>query len=111
MTICNTCGLPKDLCVCETIAKESQKIIINVEKKKFNKKYTVIEGVDEKSINIDDLMKKLKAKFACGGTYKEGKIELQGAGGKSDLGERDHKHKVKEVLLELGFAPETIQVR
>ncbi len=111
MTVCNTCGLPKDLCVCETIAKESQKIIISVEKKKFNKKYTIIEGIDEKSINMDDLIKKLKAKFACGGTYKEGKIELQGAGGKSDLAEKDHKQKAKEILLTLGFAPETIQIK
>ena len=76
--ICSMCGLPKELCVCETIAKESQKIVVKTVKKKFGKKYTVIEGIDEKEINLKDLGKKLKARFACGGTSKEGKIELQG---------------------------------
>ena len=46
--ICTKCGLPKELCVCETIAKESQKIIVKLVKKKFNKISTVVEGIDEK---------------------------------------------------------------
>ncbi|MBI2129411.1 translation initiation factor [Candidatus Woesearchaeota archaeon] len=99
--ICSKCGLPKELCVCETIAKETQKIIVALEKKKFNKVYTVIEGVDSKEIDMKELIKNLKSKFACGGTIKSGKVELQG----------DHKHKVKEELVRLGFAPETIEVQ
>lgn len=101
MTVCVTCGLPKDLCVCESIAKESQKIIIRTEAKKFNKMYTVIEGIDEKEINLEQLAKKLKAKLACGGTIKDNRIELQG----------EHKQKVKQTLIEAGFAPETIIVK
>lgn len=99
--ICNTCGLPKDLCVCESIAKESTKIIVKIEKRKFGKLYTVVEGIDKKEINLDQLFKTLKSKLACGGTAKEGKIELQG----------DHKNKMKGLLIEYGFAPETITVR
>ena len=99
--VCPQCGLPKELCVCETIAKESQKIIVKIEKKKFGKKYTVIEGIDEKEINLKDLAKKLKSKFACGGTAKEGRVELQG----------DHKQKVKGILVQMGFAQETIEIR
>ena len=45
--ICTVCGLPKELCVCETIAKESQKIIVKIEKKKFGKKYTIITGISK----------------------------------------------------------------
>ncbi|MBW3016560.1 translation initiation factor [Candidatus Woesearchaeota archaeon] len=101
MTVCVTCGLPKDLCVCESIAKESQKIIVRTEAKKFNKMYTIIEGIDETEIDLDQLAKKLKAKFACGGTIKENRIELQG----------DHKQKVKQALIEAGFAQETIIVK
>ena len=98
MTVCVRCGLSPDLCVCESIAKESQKIIVKIENKKFNKNYTVIEGIDQKEINLDQLAKKLKEKLACGGTVKGDKIELQGK----------HLQKVKETLIEAGFAPETI---
>ncbi len=99
--ICTKCGLPKELCVCETIAKESQKIIVKLVKKKFNKVSTVVEGIDEKEINLKELAKRLKSQFACGGTAKEGRIELQG----------DHKQKVKEILVQSGFAPETIEIQ
>ncbi len=99
--ICSTCGLPKELCVCETIAKESQKIKVYTIKKKFGKLYTIVEGMDEKEIDLKELSKKLKSKFACGGTAKEGRIELQG----------DHKQKVMEALVSIGFTPETIEIR
>lgn len=101
MSVCVTCGLPKELCVCESIAKESQKIIVSIVAKKFNKKYTVVEGIDEKEIDLDQLAKKLKAKLACGGTIKDNRIELQG----------EHKAKVKQLLVEAGFAPETIIIK
>lgn len=99
--ICPKCGLVKELCVCETIAKESQLIKIFLERKKFRKFSTIIEGIDQKEIDIRDLAKKLKEQFACGGTAKEGKIELQG----------DHKNKVKDILVKMGFSPDTIEVR
>ncbi|MBN2111530.1 stress response translation initiation inhibitor YciH [Candidatus Woesearchaeota archaeon] len=99
--ICPTCGLPQDLCVCESIAKETQKIEVTTEKKKFGKVYTVISGIDDKEIDMKSLLKKLKSKFACGGTAKEGKIELQG----------DHKNRMREMLAESGFAQESIVVK
>lgn len=99
--ICQVCGLPQELCVCQSIAKESQKIIVTTEKKKFRKCYTIIEGIDDKEINVKDITKQLKAKFACGGTAKGSRIELQG----------NHKGRIRDVLVELGFAPETILVK
>ena len=99
--ICDTCGLPKDLCVCESIAKESQTIDVRLEKKKFNKYYTIISGIDQKEIDIKDIGTKLKGALACGGTVKDGKIELQG----------NHRNRVKDALVELGFAPEMIVIR
>lgn len=94
-------GLPKELSVWESITKESQVITVSVVQKKFRKKYTVIEGLDSKEINIKDIGKKLKNDFACGGTVKDGKIELQG----------DHSLRIKEALVKYGFAPNTIQVK
>lgn len=91
--ICAKCALPKALCVCETIAKEEQRIKIKLIKRKFGKLITVLEGIDERSIDLRELAKKLKSKLACGGTAKEGKIELQG----------NHLTKVKDYLIELGY--------
>ncbi|MBR9682965.1 translation initiation factor [Candidatus Woesearchaeota archaeon] len=98
--ICPICGLPQDLCVCETIAREQQKIEVKIEKRKFGKKYTVIRGIG-KEANLNDIAKKLKTKFACGGTAKLGRIELQG----------DHKNRIKPFLVELGFPEETIEIK
>lgn len=98
--ICSKCGLPKELCVCETIAKESQKIKVRLVKKKFEKLDTQITGIDEKEIDLRELAKKLKQKFACGGTIKDGMIELQG----------DHRKRVKEILIDAGFGAERIDI-
>lgn len=99
--ICSKCGLVKDLCVCETIAKENQIINVFTEKRAFGKTYTLVKGMDEKEIDLKDLAKKLKSELACGGTSKEGKIELQG----------DHKNKVKKILVNIGFSSDSIEIR
>ncbi|MEK6876129.1 MAG: translation initiation factor [Nanoarchaeota archaeon] len=94
-------GLPKELGAWETITKEGQTIRVYLEKKKFKKYSTMIEGIDEKEVSLKDLAKKLKEQFACGGTAKDGKIELQG----------DHKSKVKQFLVKMGFPSDTIEVK
>jgi len=93
-------GLPKELGTWENLAKESQKITVWVTKKKFGKQYTIIEGINEHEVDIKDVAKKLKAKFACGGTAKDSVIELQG----------NHTKNIKKELVNLGFAPDTIEV-
>ena len=99
--ICPKCGLPKELCVCETIAKENQKIHVKLIKKKFGKIYTIIEGIDDKDIKLKHVAKELKTILACGGTAKGGIIELQG----------NHRSKILDVLVKLGFSPETIELK
>jgi translation initiation factor 1 len=94
--ICSVCGLPEELCMCEQIAKEQQKIRILTDTRRYGKIVTVVEGFDTADIDMDDLARKLKTRCAAGGTYKDQRIELQG----------DHKKKVKEVLEELGFSVE-----
>ncbi|KYK24568.1 translation initiation factor Sui1 [Euryarchaeota archaeon SM23-78] len=98
---CSTCGLPKELCVCETIAKENQMIEVELVKKKFGKINTVIKGINQHEINLKELAKKLKTRFACGGTAKEGIVELQG----------DHLKDIKAELVKLGFSPDTIELK
>lgn len=98
--VCSKCGLPQELCVCETIAKETQKITIAIETKRYGKTITVIKGIDTAKIDIKKLMKKLKSKLACGGTYKHDAIELQG----------EHKERVKELLVKEGFPEDIIEI-
>ncbi|MDK2849614.1 MAG: translation initiation factor 1 [Candidatus Woesearchaeota archaeon] len=99
--ICPVCGLPKELCVCGTIAKENLEIEVRVEKRKFGKVYTVVSGLDSKNLDIKELAKTLKSRLACGGTYTKDSIELQG----------DHKKQVRDILIEQGFSPESIKIR
>lgn len=97
MDICPKCGLPREACVCEEIAKTTQKIHIEMVKRRYGKMTTVISGMDS-TINMKDVAKKLKGELACGGTIKNKAIELQG----------DHRKKVKEILNELGFQADLI---
>jgi len=94
--ICPKCGLPKEICVCEDIAKEQQKISITLDERRYGKKMTILDGIDANEVDIDSLISKLKSKCACGGTIKNGKIELQG----------DHRSKCKETLEKMGFIAE-----
>lgn len=99
MSICPKCGLPKEACICETLAKEKQRIQIRLERKKYGKFVTVISGIEDKSIDLDKIAKQLKRELACGGTVKEGMIELQG----------DHLKQAKEKLQNMGFSAEAIR--
>ena len=99
--VCPKCGLPKELCVCETIAKEKQKIRIRTTKRRYGKISTIIEGINSKDIDVKELVKKLKSELACGGTIKGDAIELQG----------EHKQKAKDILIRFGFTEDQIEVR
>lgn len=97
MEICPKCGLPKQACVCEQIVKSSQRIKVTIDKKRYGKVVTLITGF-ETGIDIKKIAKALKNGLACGGTYKDNAIELQG----------DHRKKIKDVLVKLGFNEESI---
>lgn len=98
MAICSVCGLPEELCMCEEIAREQQRITISSDKRRYGKVVTIVEGIDAGDINIDELARQLKTRVAAGGTVKNGRIELQG----------EHRKKVEVALKEMGF---TVEVR
>lgn len=96
--ICPRCGLPKEICACEEIAREQQKITIALDQRRYGKMMTVVDGINPHGLDMNALVSKLKSICACGGTIKEGKIELQG----------DHRTKVKDTLEKMGFITEII---
>jgi len=56
----------------------------------------VIKGIDKKEVDLKELSKELKSKCACGGTVKDGCVELQG----------NHKEEVKKALSDMGYTLE-----
>jgi translation initiation factor 1 len=87
---CETCGLPEELCVCDDVERSQSSVTVTTEERAFDKPVTLVEGVDS---NRDELASELKSRFACGGTNKEGRIELQG----------DHVQGVADELEDRGF--------
>lgn len=98
MEICPKCGLPEPACICEQMQKSSQRIKVTTDRKRYGKIVTVVTGFDS-SIDVKKIAKELKNVLACGGTSKDGVIELQG----------DHTKRVKPILIKLGFEEESIE--
>ena len=97
--ICPKCGLPKELCVCDVLDKEVEgKIRVYLKKAKFDKIMTIVEGINPDE--VEGTTKDLKRSLACGGTSKDGMIELQG----------NHKARVKNVLIGLGYKEGNIDI-
>ncbi|MFH7880935.1 MAG: stress response translation initiation inhibitor YciH [Candidatus Aenigmatarchaeota archaeon] len=97
MKIDKLTGLPEELGIEEILEKEKARIRVYVETRRFGKPTTIVEGVTG---DIKQILKELRKKLACGGTYKEGKIELQG----------DHRKRIKDILLSFGFKEEQIEI-
>ena len=91
-------GLPAQAIGWEDLAKSSQKIRITKDKKRYGKIVTIISGFG-KGIDVKKTAKALKNELACGGTYKENTVELQG----------DHAKRIKPALVKLGFDENSIE--
>ena len=91
-------GLPVTGISWEDLAKGQQKIKIATEKRRYGKVITLVSGFD-KGIDLKATAKSLKEGLACGGTVKDGVIELQG----------DHKRQARAILVKIGFSDESIE--
>ena len=94
--ICNLCGLPEELCICQEIAKEQQTAVISTARRRYGKMVTIVDGIDDTAIDINQLAKTLKSACASGGTVKGRVIELQG----------EHKKSAAKVLEQNGYRVE-----
>jgi len=79
--------------------REKVRIVISKVTRKYNKPVTVVSGLEDLQ-DAESMSKELKKILGTGGTYKDGKILLQG----------DHRDKVREYLVAKGFRKESIKV-
>ena len=85
-------GLPTGTGVFEEIAKSEQKIQVTTVARRYGKITTLVSGFDN-AVDLKSVSKTLKEALACGGTVKDGTIELQG----------NHKKQVRPILVKMGF--------
>jgi translation initiation factor 1 len=83
-------GLPPE--IAEDLARAEQELSIGVERRRYGKPVTVVEGF-EGGVDVSALASTLKRKLATGGTVADGRIELQG----------DHADRLPGVLRAEGF--------
>ena len=100
VSVCPKCSLPIELCVCESLQQEEQKISIYVDKRKWGRAMTVMNFSNFKGANLKKICKKAKQYCASGGTVKDNMIEVQG----------DHRSKLKKFLQSIGYAEENIEI-
>ena len=89
--------------IIDELDKETAKIVISKEiRGRYKKTSTVIRGLAHsmKDQEIMAITSELKTKIGTGGTYKEGRIILQG----------DHRQAVKQLLIKKGFSEQSIEV-
>lgn len=90
-------GLPVEAIAWEDLAKGEQKITVSTVARRYGKLTTLVSGFD-KSIDLKSTARELKEALACGGTVKDGVIELQG----------NHKKNVRPILVKMGFPDSSI---
>lgn len=95
---CPRCGLPEELCVCDEMTKEGQRVRVRRDKRAYGKFVTIVDGLDD--VDVQKIAKELKRRLACGGTSKENRIVLQG----------DHTNKIVAILTSMGFPEGTIDI-
>lgn len=91
-------GLPLQAIEWENLARSSQRINVTTDKKRYGKIVTVVSGFD-KDADVKKITKALKNELACGGTFKNNAIELQG----------NHLKKIKPLLVKMGFEESSIE--
>ena len=86
--------------VLKHLDREETQVLVRLETRKFRKPTTIIQGLVGSKEELGNVARKLKHSLATGGTSKEGLILLQG----------DHRSRIKDELVRLGFPAENIEV-
>ena len=79
---------------------ERAQIAVSTEIRRFNKPVTIVQGL-ENNKDVLSITRNLKSKIGTGGTFKDGKIMLQG----------NHKDEVAKLLIAFGFNEKIVAIR
>jgi translation initiation factor 1 len=85
--------------ILSALDRESARIRVRVEPRRYNKPATVISGFPP-GVDLAETTRSLKNRLATGGSVVDGEVYLQG----------DHRGRIRDELSKLGFDPETIEV-
>jgi translation initiation factor 1 len=85
--------------ILSALDRESARIRVRVEPRRYNKPATVISGFPP-GVDLAETTRSLKNRLATGGSVVDGEVYLQG----------DHRPRIRDELSKLGFDPETIEV-
>ncbi|MBO0887980.1 stress response translation initiation inhibitor YciH [Candidatus Bathyarchaeota archaeon] len=80
--------------------KSETHLVVRVEFRRWGKPVTVVQGLPKTGRSLDQVAHVLKGRLATGGTAKEGVIMLQG----------DHRARIKDELVKLGFQADHIEI-
>ena len=89
----NSTGASAGLGVADDLADSDSGLRIRVERRRYGKPMTVVEGFGD-SVDLDELASELKQAVGAGGTVADGIIGVQG----------DHVSRLPAVLEDGGFA-------
>lgn len=80
--------------------KSETHLTVRMETRRWGKPMTIIQGLPKTGRSLDEVAHRLKGRLATGGTAKDGVIMLQG----------DHRNRLKDELVKMGFAEDHIEI-
>lgn len=96
---CPRCRQPREGCKCprdvtgRVLVPAEQQVRVQRERRGGGKMVTIVRGLAARPGDLSAMLKELKAGLGCGGTVRDGFIELQG----------DHRDKLVDQLREMGY--------
>src|SRR2546422_10345788 len=75
--VCDTCGLPKEVCVCQDLETEQTVLRISMDTRRYGKAVTRIEGFEDSGA-LKEMARELKRAVATRGTAKKGWVRRPG---------------------------------
>lgn len=98
--VCESCGKPTQSCICRQKARTAKPAVsgaVRVGRETSGRKgkgVTVVTGLSLSEADLEELGSTLKRRCGCGGTVRDGVIEIQG----------EHRDTIVAYLQSLGYA-------